>query len=121
MDAQLRIEDWLGRQVEVAIDRPLGSAHPEYPDLRYPLNYGFVPGTLAPDGEAIDVYVLGADEPLVRCTATVIAIIRRRDDIEDKLVAAVAGQWDEDEIAKAVAFQECYFDSWVEIVRPPDS
>ena len=30
-----------------------------YTDMRYPCNYGFVPGTLADDGDAIDVMVVG--------------------------------------------------------------
>ncbi len=37
--------------VTVRVDRPLGSAHPEYPELIYPENYGYVPGALAGAGE----------------------------------------------------------------------
>ena len=40
---------WLGRSVEVTVDRPLGSVHPEHPETVYRLNYGFVAGTLAGD------------------------------------------------------------------------
>ncbi|MDA0270457.1 MAG: hypothetical protein O2798_02380 [Chloroflexi bacterium] len=50
MDPGLRLADWAGRLVPVAIDRPLGSRHPREPDLIYEVNYGFVPGTMAPDG-----------------------------------------------------------------------
>lgn len=28
----------------VRIDRPLGSVHPDDPDMIYPVNYGYVPG-----------------------------------------------------------------------------
>ena len=125
VDENLRLEDWSGREVEVVIDRPLGSRHPREPDLAYEVNYGYVPGTLAPDGHPLDVYVLGSDAPLERCVATVIAIIRRRDDIEDKLVAVIEGAsvepWDADAITEATLFQERWFDSWVEIGRggPP--
>ncbi|MXY35272.1 MAG: inorganic pyrophosphatase [Dehalococcoidia bacterium] len=117
MDPNLHLADWLGRRVSVEIDRPLGSIHPREDDVVYPVNYGFVPGTLAPDGHPIDVYVLDADEPLNRCEATVIAIVRRRDDVEDKLVAVLheTGAWDEPGILAAVDFQERYFDSWVEL------
>ena len=41
----------LGKKVHVIIDRPLGSTHPTFPNLIYPLNYGYVPVILAPDGE----------------------------------------------------------------------
>lgn len=115
MDPALHREDWLGRTVEVVIDRPLGSQHPKYPDLYIEVNYGYVPGTLAPDGSEIDAYVLGATAPLGRCEARVIAIIRRRDDIEDKLITAVAGDWDAAAIVAATHFQERYFDSYLEM------
>ncbi|MBA4179794.1 MAG: inorganic pyrophosphatase [Anaerolinea sp.] len=105
----------MGREVDVVIDRPLGSTHPREPDIRYTVNYGFVPGTVAPDGHEVDIYVLGSDEPLERCRARVIAIIRRRDDVEDKLVGSVGGRWDREGILKETAFQEQYFDSWVEM------
>lgn len=105
MDGSLRLDGWLGRRVLVVIDRPLGSAHPREPDLIYRVNYGYVPGTLAPDGEPLDVYVLGGKVPLGSCEAEVIAIIRRNNDAEDKLVASIAGIWDARTVADAVAFR----------------
>ena len=54
VDSNLRLEDWTGRRIEVFIDRPLGSRHPREPDLVYELNYGYVPGTLAPDGQPLE-------------------------------------------------------------------
>ena len=117
MDPDLVLADWIGRRVTVEIDRPLGSTHPTESDIVYGVNYGFVPGTLAPDGHPIDVYVLDAKEPLQGCEATVIAIIRRRDDVEDKLVAIVdqSGHWDAATILAATDFQKRFFDSWVEL------
>jgi len=40
------------------IDRPKGTAHPHYPDLIYPLDYGFLEDTTSPDGAGIDVWDL---------------------------------------------------------------
>ena len=37
----------------------LGSYHPEHKDMYYPINYGYVEGVLAPDGEEQDAYILG--------------------------------------------------------------
>ena len=48
---------FLGRQVTVRIDRPLGSRHPKWGFL-YLANYGYVPGVFAPDGEELDAYIL---------------------------------------------------------------
>ncbi len=117
MDPNLSLAHWAGRRVTVEIDRPLGSRHPTEHDIVYPINYGFIPGTLAPDGHPVDVYVLNADGPLERCEATILAIVRRRDDVEDKLVATVASgaAWDAPAIRAAVEFQERFFDSWVEL------
>jgi inorganic pyrophosphatase len=40
----------------VIIDRPKGSRHPRYPELVYPLDYGYVQGTMASDNSGIDVW-----------------------------------------------------------------
>ena len=102
--------------VNVLIDRPLGSVHPKHEDIVYPVNYGYVPGILAGDGEEQDVYVLGVAVPVKEFTGRVIAIIHRRDDVEDKWVAAPEGMcFSEEEIREAVAFQEQYFDSEIEV------
>mgnify|MGYP002508979944 CR=1 FL=1 len=42
----------IGDIVTVTIDRPLGSYHPEHKDMYYPINYGYIEGIIAPDGEA---------------------------------------------------------------------
>ncbi|GGL22741.1 inorganic diphosphatase [Nocardia jinanensis] len=49
---------FLDRIVDLTFDRPYGSRHPRC-GYRYPVNYGFVPGTRAPDGEELDAYYLG--------------------------------------------------------------
>ena len=99
--------------MNVVIDRPRGSAHPRDPKLIYPLNYGYVPGTIAGDGAAQDVYVLGIDEPRERIeNLKVIAVVHRYNDCEDKWIAAPEGMtFTDDEIRRAVDFVEQYFDS----------
>ena len=100
----------VGRTAHITVDRPAHSAHPAHPDMIYPVNYGFVPGTLAPDGEPIDAYLLGVSEPIAGCDARIAAVIRRKDDAEDKLVAAVGAEPTRDGIITAVDFCERYFD-----------
>ena len=103
---------FLGRRLTIVVDRPAGSAHPEHPDVRYPINYGYVPGILAPDGEEMDAYIYGVGKPLHRFTGTVIAAVHRRDDKEDKLVVAPTGMMAyEPQIAEAIRFAEQYFDT----------
>ena len=103
--------------VNVIVDRPLGSVHPKHPDICYPINYGFVEGILAGDGEEQDVYILGVEVPVKAFTGRVIAVIHRKDDVEDKWVAAPEGMcFSAEEIREAVAFQEQYFESEIEIL-----
>ena len=53
----------LGNIVKVIVDRPLGSYHPKHKDIFYPINYGYIEGIIAPDGEEQDAYILGVDVP----------------------------------------------------------
>lgn len=102
----------IGQTVTVTIDRPLGSFHPKHPDIYYPINYGFIEGIMAPDGEEQDAYILGVDVPLQTFTGSVIAVIHRHDDVEDKWVVAPEGViFTQEEIAARTYFQEQYFDS----------
>ena len=103
---------FLGQTVYVVIDRPLGTHHPRHPNLRYPVNYGYLPGTVSGDGAPVDVYVLGVDVPVTTFEGAVIALVVRADDVEGKLVAAPPDLcFSQDEIAAAVAFQEQFFAS----------
>ena len=63
MEEKANAKDYLKKIVKVKIDRPLGSKHPKH-GFEYEVNYGFVPGTVSGDGEELDCYVLGVDEPL---------------------------------------------------------
>lgn len=101
----------LGMHVKVIIDRPLGSYNPEHKDLYYPINYGYIEGILAADQEEQDVYFMGIHEPVECAEGVIIAVIHRKNDVEDKWVAAPENmKFSIDEIEKAVHFQEQYFD-----------
>ena len=102
----------IGKLVTVTVDRPLGSFHPKHPDLYYPVNYGYVSGVFAPDGEEQDAYILGITEAVNTFTGRVIAIIHRKNDVEDKWVVAPDGmQFSKEEIEALTHFQEQYFDT----------
>lgn len=102
----------IGQTVRVIVDRPLGSCHPEHKDLYYPVNYGYIEGIMAPDGEEQDAYILGVYEAVKEFTGRVIAIVHRLDDIEEKWVVAPEELiLTEKEIREQVRFQEQYFRS----------
>jgi inorganic pyrophosphatase len=42
---------------KLVIDRPRGVPHPRYPELIYPLDYGYIEGTTAGDGDGIDIWI----------------------------------------------------------------
>lgn len=102
----------LGKNVTVKVDRPMGSYHPKHKDIYYPINYGYIEGIMAPDGEEQDAYILGVDEAVTEFTGVVIAIIHRNDDVEEKWVVAPEDMiFTEEEIKRQVHFQEQYFDT----------
>ena len=102
----------LGKRVHVVVDRPIGYCHH---GTVYPVNYGYIPGIFASDGEEQDAYILGITEPLTAFDGRVVGAIRRRNDCEDKLVVAPEGmEFHQGEIAEAVHFQEQYFDYTVD-------
>lgn len=104
-------QSFIGKQLFVTVDRPMGSKHPEWGFI-YPLNYGFVPGTLAPDGEELDAYILGVFEPVSTFSGKCIAVVHRLDDADDKLIVVGNGRlYTNAQIEALTEFQERFFTS----------
>ena len=100
----------IGNIVTVTVDRPMGSFHPEHPDIYYPINYGYIEGIIAPDGDEQDAYILGVEKAVKTFTGKVIAIIHRLDDVEDKWVLCPRNMnFTKEEILNYVEFQERFF------------
>lgn len=113
------MKEYLGKNINIIIDRPLNSKHPKN-DIIYKLNYGYIPNTISGDGEEIDVYVLGVDKPIIQIEGKVIAVIHRLNDNEDKLVACplnYSKKFSKEEIIKFTYFQEKYFKSEIYILE----
>ena len=58
----------IGKVVKVTVDRPMGSYHPKHKDMYYSVNYGYIEGIMAPDGEEPDAYILGVSNPVKEFT-----------------------------------------------------
>ena len=102
----------LGKIVKVTVDRPMGTYHPKHKDIYYPINYGYIEGIMAPDGEEQDAYILGVNQPVEEFTGKVIAIIHRLNDVEDKWVVVP-----EDKLYSKEQIEEVIFmllDKWKE-------
>ena len=110
----------IGDLISIKMDRPMGAVHPKHPDIIYPINYGYVPGLIAPDGEEQDAYVLGVDKPLREFTGRLIAIIHRFDDVEEKWVLAPEGMsFTMAEIQAATHFQEQFYHIEIRMAECP--
>lgn len=106
---------YLGKILDVEIDRPFGTTHPKHGFI-YPVNYGFVPGTISGDGEELDCYVLGVFEPVKTYKGKCIAYIHRTNDNDDKLIIVPEDKnYTDDQIKALTEFQERFFES--EIIR----
>jgi inorganic pyrophosphatase len=69
---------------EIVIDRPKGSAHPRYPTMLYPLDYGYLQGTLSSDGSGIDLWRGSLPAPTLRALVCTVDLLKR--DVEIKLL-----------------------------------
>ena len=105
------IRHYLGQTVTVTVDRPIGYNHK---GILYAVNYGYLPGVLAGDGEDQDAYILGVSQPLTEFDGVAIGAALRKDDCEDKLIVAPAGMpFTLEEVRAAIHYQEQFFVSEV--------
>jgi inorganic pyrophosphatase len=108
-DSIISSREYIGQTLTIHIDRPLGSHHPQH-GFFYPVNYGYLPCVLSPDGEELDAYLLGVDIPMESFTGMCIAVIHRLNDDDDKLVIVPEGLClTDDEIRTLTHFQEQWF------------
>lgn len=66
----------------IVIDRPKGSAHPRYPDVIYPLDYGYLDGTTASDGGGIDVWVGSTGTGRLDAIICTVDLLKRDTEIK---------------------------------------
>ena len=105
------VKDYIGKEVSIKIDWPLGSKHPKW-GFVYMVNYGFIPGTISGDGEELDAYLLGEFKPVEEANGKCIAVIHRTNDDDDKLIIVKEGSdYNDDQIRILTEFQEKFFDS----------
>jgi inorganic pyrophosphatase len=68
----------------IILDRPKGAAHPRYPDLIYPLDYGYLENTSGGDGAGIDVWIGSMDDKTL--TGILCTFDKLKRDAEIKLL-----------------------------------
>jgi inorganic pyrophosphatase len=82
--------DRLVAEHERVIDRPAGSRHPRYPEIVYPLDYGYLAGTQAADGGGIDIWVGSLPEQAVTAVVCTVDMLKR--DTEVKILLGCTAQ-----------------------------
>ncbi len=112
------VYSFINEAVKVKVHRPLGAEHPKYGFI-YPVNYGFLPGTVGGDEKEINAYILGVAEPVTEFTGKCVAVIHRTDDPDDKLVVIPEemGNISDTDIRELTDFQESHYSSV--IIRDP--
>jgi inorganic pyrophosphatase len=78
-----RLDELIGSS-EIIIDRPKGTRHPRYPDLVFPLDYGYLKGTTGGDGDGVDVWMGTAGHRNLTAIASTVDMKKR--DAEIKLI-----------------------------------
>ncbi|WP_374574910.1 Inorganic pyrophosphatase [Phenylobacterium sp.] len=90
--------DRLAEGARLVLDRPRGSRHPRFPNIVYPLDYGYLEGTQAADGGGVDVWRGSLAEPRVCGAVATVDLLKR--DTELKLLIGCTAE----ERAAALAF-----------------
>jgi inorganic pyrophosphatase len=95
----------------VVIDRPAASSHPRYPDLVYPIDYGYLDETQAMDGGGIDIWVGSLGIGSVTGIVTTVDLFK--NDAEVKILIGCTP----DEMALIEAFHNGQSQSGLLVVR----
>lgn len=102
--------DYLNKLVDVNIAQPLGSIDEEYGYI-YPINYGYIKNTMSGTDEELDAYILGEFNPIEKYNGRVIAIIKRINCNDEKLIVCNKDKrYTKEQIKVLVEFRERYFD-----------
>lgn len=93
-DFNVVIEIPKGSKVKYELDKPSGMLRVDrilYSSVIYPANYGFLPRSYCPDGDPLDVLVLGNEPvvPLAIMQARAIGVMHMLDEgaADDKIIA----------------------------------
>jgi len=65
----------------IVIDRPKDSHHPNYPDVSYPLDYGYLEGTTSCDHAGIDVWSGVSGSQRLSAVILTVDLIKRDSEI----------------------------------------
>jgi inorganic pyrophosphatase len=74
--------DKLVADSEIVIDRPQNTAHPRFPDMIYPVDYGYLENTTSMDGGGIDVWQGTDNNNAVDAVICTVDLYKRDSEIK---------------------------------------
>jgi inorganic pyrophosphatase len=76
----------------IVIDRPKCGPHPRYPEVIYPLDYGYLEGTTSADGDGTDVWLGSLNTIDKTLTGILCTFDTLKHDAEIKLLIGCTGE-----------------------------
>lgn len=104
--------DELIKSQKIIIDRPKDKPHPKWPEMIFPLDYGYLEGTSSMDGGGIDLWLGSA--PHRELTAIAVTVDIKKKDAEIKLIIGCT----EKETKIIEEFHNRYYQSGIIVRRP---
>jgi len=66
----------------IVIDRPKNSRHPDWEDIIYPLDYGYLAGTTSSDGAGIDIWQGNSGEKQITGIICTVDLLKKDSEIK---------------------------------------
>ena len=67
---------------EIVIDRPKGSVHPRFPNIKYEVDYGYIENTSSMDGGGIDLWLGSLADKQVNAIICTVDLMKRDSEIK---------------------------------------
>ena len=74
--------DTLVASGEIIIDRPKGSVHPKFSQIRYEVDYGYIKNTTSMDGGGIDIWRGSLPSASVNALICTVDLLKRDSEIK---------------------------------------
>ena len=67
---------------KLVIDRPKGTLHPRFSDIKYTVDYGYIENTTSMDGEGIDVWLGSLPERAIEAIICTVDLMKKDSEIK---------------------------------------
>ena len=67
---------------KIVIDRPKGSTHPRFPNIKYEVDYGYIESTTSMDGGGIDVWLGSLANKKVNAIICTVDLMKKDSEIK---------------------------------------